>query len=295
MARSLINGTIDSVALPGGLNSGGDLEGTTSEVGMLGEALEELVTQNRGVAGKSGRLDLRWRTEARTSIRSITSEAKLRTRIKHLEKLVRKIHKRMETLISTACKRSGWSDLTRIHTWENYGYLPVIVKSSLRWYIGLHKHLLELSTECGWDYVATELSHHVEEMELLRTLADSRIHAICGLYCYLRDCKSKDWYSTVIQQKRNVAMAPVRATRPEFPLFPSEGPSPTTDPSNGMVASCCLKCRTCLHTGGAPYCPWKNQSDDNARKAGTKALKTLANDGQSRNKGGRGDAKDEVD
>jgi hypothetical protein len=55
MARSLINGTLDSVALPGGLNSSGELEGTSSDVGMLGEALEELVTQNRGIAGKSGR------------------------------------------------------------------------------------------------------------------------------------------------------------------------------------------------------------------------------------------------
>jgi viroplasmin and RNaseH domain-containing protein len=293
MARSLINGTIDSVALPGGLNSGGDLEGTTSEVGMLGEALEELVTQNRGVAGKSGRTDLRWRTEKRTSIRGITSEAKLRTRIKHLDKLVPKIHKRMETLISTACKRSGWTDLTRIHTWGNYGYLPVIVKSSLRWYIGLHKHLLELATDCGWDYASTELNHHVDEMELLRTLADSRIHAICGLYCYLRDCKSKDWYSTVIQQKRNVAMAPTRPTRDEFPRFPPEEPASSQDPSKGLAAFCCLKCRTCLHTGGARDCPWKNQSDENARKAGAKALKTLANGGSTRGRGGKGDSKDE--
>jgi hypothetical protein len=47
MAKSLMNGTIDSVVLPGGLNSGGELEGSTSsDVGMLGEALEELVTHN---------------------------------------------------------------------------------------------------------------------------------------------------------------------------------------------------------------------------------------------------------
>jgi hypothetical protein len=191
MAQSLINGTIDAVALPGGLNSGGESEGTSSEVGMLGEALEELVTQNRGSAGKTGRSDLRWRTEKRTSIRSLTSELKLRTRIKHLKKLMPKVQKRMDTLTSTSCKRSGWTDSVRIHTWSTYGFLPVIVMSSLRWYIALHEHLLELSQECGWAYIITELDHHVEEMELLRTLADSRIHAICGLYCYLRDGKDK--------------------------------------------------------------------------------------------------------
>jgi hypothetical protein len=186
MARSLINGTIDVVALPGGLNSGGELEGAASDVRMLGEALEELVTQNRGTAGRSGRSDLRWHNEKRTSIRSLNSETKIPTRIKHLKKLMPKVQKRMEALTSSTCKRSGWEDQIRIHTWSSYGFLPVIVMSSLRWYIALCEHLLELTTECGWTYVLVpELEHHVEEMELLRTLEDSRIHAICGLYCYL--------------------------------------------------------------------------------------------------------------
>jgi hypothetical protein len=180
MARSLINGTIDAVALPGGLNSGGELEGTSSDVGILGEALEELVTQNRGMAGRTGRSDLRWRSEKRTSVRSITTEDKLRTRIKQLKKLTPKIQKRMETLTSTSCKRSGWDDQIRIHTWSTYGYLPVLVMRSLRLYIDIHEHLLKLSTECGWSYITPELDYHVEEMELIRTLADSRIHAICG-------------------------------------------------------------------------------------------------------------------
>jgi hypothetical protein len=296
MAKSLINGTIDSVALPGGLNNGGELEGTSSDVGMLGEALEELVTQSRGAAGKSGRSDLRWRNEKRTSIRSINSEIKLRTRIKHLKKLMPKVQKRMETLVATSCKRSGWTDQIRIHTWSSYGYLPVIVMSSLRGYLALHEHLLELAIECGWDYISTELDHHVEEMELIRTLADTRIHAICSLYCYLRDCKDKSWYSTSIQQKRNVAMVTGSSPRiqPQFPPSASEIASQAEPRSTGMAALCCMKCHTCLHTGGANECPWKNQSDDNARKAGAKALKNLANGNSTRNtgNGGRGNPKE---
>jgi hypothetical protein len=109
MARSLIKGTIGAVALPGGLNSGGELEGTSSDVGILGEALEELVTQNRETAGKTGRSDLRWRSEKRTSVRGLTSEVKLRTRIKHLKNLMPKVQKRIDTLTSMLCKRSGWS------------------------------------------------------------------------------------------------------------------------------------------------------------------------------------------
>jgi hypothetical protein len=296
MARSLINGTIDAVALPGGLNSGGELEGASSDVGMLGEALEELVTQNRGMAGRSGRSDLRWRNEKRTSIRNVTSEDKLRTRIKHLKKLMPKVQKRMEALVSTSCKRSGWTDQIRIHTWSSYGYLPVIAMSSLRWYIALHEHLLELATECGWEYIAPELDHHIEEMELIRTLADSRIHAICGLYCYLRDCKDKSWYSTAIQQKRNVAMITGGSPRPkhQFPPIGSETQTQIEGRPTGMAALCCMKCHTCLHTGGATECPWKNQTDDNARKAGAKALKNLATGTSTRNTGnsGRGNQKE---
>ncbi len=149
MAQSLINGTIDAVALPGGLTSGGELEGSASEVVMLGEALEELVTQNRGSDGRTVRGDLRWRMDKRTALRTITSEERLRGRIKQLKKLTPKVHKRMETLTSTVCKRSGWTDRARLHTWGTYGFLPVIVASSLRGYLSLHEHLLETAIECG--------------------------------------------------------------------------------------------------------------------------------------------------
>jgi hypothetical protein len=94
---------------------------------MLGEALEELVTQNRGSDGRSIRTDLRWRTGNQTALRNLTTEGKLRLRIKHLKKLTPKVYKRMESLTSTVCKRSGWTDQVRIHTWSTYGFLPVIV------------------------------------------------------------------------------------------------------------------------------------------------------------------------
>jgi hypothetical protein len=276
MAQSLINGTIDAVALPGGLTSGGELEGSASEVGMLGEALEELVTQNRGSEGRTVRGDLRWRMDKRTALRTITSEEKLRVRIKQLKKLTPKVHKRMETLTSTVCKRSGWTDRARLHTWGTYGFLPVIVASSLRGYLSLHEHLLETVIECGWSYVTMEINHHVEELELIRTLADSRIHALCSLYCYLRDGKDKSWYSTTVQQKRNLAMA--RADMyPTYPLdrFPPPSPAPDLE-SNSPESNTCKHCCTSLHQGGMEACPWKNQSHDNARKSGAKALRTLA-------------------
>lgn len=277
MARSLINGTIDAVALPGGLNSGGELEGSSSEVGMLGEALEELVTQNRGSeGGRTIKTDLRWRLANRTALRGVTDEHTLRLRIRQLKKLIPKVYKRMETLTSSLCKRSGWTDRVRIHTWGTYGFLPVIVASSLRWYVSLHEHLLEISTECGWSYVTMEIDHHVEELGMLRTMADSRIHAICLLFCYLRDGKDKSWYSTIIQQKRNLAVAKSEAfSSPSSDRFSDRQPSSYPEieaPEMGI----CKHCRTCLHPGGMEACPWRNQSPDNARKSGAKALRNLA-------------------
>jgi hypothetical protein len=145
-------------------------------------------------------------------------------------------------------------------------------------------------------HFATELDHHIEEMELLRTLANSRIHAICGLYCYLRDCKDKSWYSTAIQQKCNVTMITGESPRnkTQFPPTSSEFPRASENQSTGMAALCCMKCHTCLHTGGAGECPWKNQTVDNANKAGSKALKNLATGNSTRNtgNGGQGNSKE---
>jgi hypothetical protein len=147
----------------------------------------------------------------------------------------------------------------------------VIVASSLRWYLSLHEHLLETSIECGWSYVTIEIDHHVEELELIRTLADSRIHAICSLFCYLRDGKDKGWYSTTI----------AAAKLEDFPS-PSSNRFSDFQPAlypeiEAPEMSTCKHCRTtCLHPGGMEACPWRNQSHENARKSGAKALRNLA-------------------
>ena len=93
MKRGLTNGAIDGVALPGGLSGGGELGDANSEMGMLGEALGELVNQNRVMAEGVGRADLRWRMGSRTGLKAITSYNKLKTRISALKKLIPKVNK----------------------------------------------------------------------------------------------------------------------------------------------------------------------------------------------------------
>jgi hypothetical protein len=76
-------------------------------------------------------------------------------------------------------------------------------------------------------------------------------------------------------------------TKHQFSAFTEK----ETTSTSGMGAPCCIKCHTCLHTGGTDTCPWKNQSDENARKAGAKALKNLAT-GTSTRPQGKGKDKD---
>jgi hypothetical protein len=136
----------------------------------------------------------------------------------------------------------------------------VIVMSSLCGYNTLHEHLLELAQECRWwGYITTELDHHVEEMELLCTLVDLRIHALCSLYCYLRDGKDKSWYSTTIQQQHNMNMASREGPKAgaQFPPISDDARNRSEEKASGMAALCCRKCHTCLHTGGDSECPWK--------------------------------------
>jgi hypothetical protein len=44
--------------MPGGFFGGGDAETTSNEMGVLGEAMAELVNQKRGMAESSGHVDL---------------------------------------------------------------------------------------------------------------------------------------------------------------------------------------------------------------------------------------------
>jgi hypothetical protein len=71
-------------------------------------------------------------------------------------------------------------------------------------------------------------------------------------------------------------MATGEPSKPQFPPFLANDQSTFDAKASGMSASCCIKCHTGLHIGGPEECPWKNQTDKNAHKAGAKALKNLA-------------------
>jgi viroplasmin and RNaseH domain-containing protein len=274
LAKGLVNATIDVVSMPGGFFGGGDSEASSSEMGVLGEAMAELVNQKRGMADSAGRVDLHWRSEKRTSLRSIKSIDELRKRIKTLLKLRNKVLKRMHTVTTNMCKRAGWVDTIRTEAWASNGYLPRIVASSLEYYISLHQHLMEMAVthDDTWDFVKVEREHHVEELELIRSTSDSRLQAICALYAYLRDGHQSGWYSSSLQAKRNLELMGKRISPTNYMAAFHEKQASQGDAG----PSCCIKCGTCIHLGGSGNCPWGNLPDGQAKKAGAKALRGLS-------------------
>jgi hypothetical protein len=193
----------------------------------------------------------------------------------------------MHSVTTNSCKRAGWMDVIRVETWSTNGYLSRIVFSTMEYYISLHQHLMEMATaqNDSWVFVKVELDHHVEELELIRSIADSRLQAICSLYAYLRDGDHSGWYSSSLQAKRNMEL---------FGKVGSSQSSVSTTITDGDAGpSCCIKCGTCLHLGGSPNCPWSNLPDAQARKNGTKALQGLSQGNLKRGKKSKDDDSDD--
>jgi hypothetical protein len=113
--------------------------------------------------------------------------------------------------------------------------------------------------------VHTEIKHHVEEMSLIRSTADSRIQALVFLYCYLRDAHAAGWQSTSLQAQRNVEMFSNQHDD-------SDTESPTDDQC-GISLLVCQKCGTAIHSGGMRSCPWSNLSNKKAKLCAAKFMR----------------------
>jgi hypothetical protein len=252
--------------------SGGVDESGGNEMALLGEAMEELVSQGRSQMEGAAKADLHWRSGKRTFLRQVKNLDSLRKRIKVLLKLRDKVIKHTIIAVRNACKRGGWQDSQRIEAWAHGGHITHITRDAMDYYLSLHQHLMRLLIAgAPWDYVKMEQDHHVEELDLIRMTQDSRLQALCALYAYLRDGQGKNWHSDELQYKRNM----------DIFARQSEGGLPTGGPSNDIstlgssYASHCPKCGTNLHSGGKANCPWMGMSDTQAKKNAQKAIRNL--------------------
>lgn len=271
VSKGLANAMVDVIAIPGGFTGGTD-ESEGNEMALLGEAMEELVNQGRSQMEGAAKADLHWRSGKRTSLRQIKSLESLRKRVAVLLKLRDKVIKHTIIAVRNACKRGGWQDSERIEAWAHGGYITRITRDALDYYLSLHQHLMGLlSSGAPWDYVKMELDHHVEELDLIRSTADSRLQAILFLYAYLRDGQNKNWHSDSLQYKRNMDIF-ARQVEGSSPSGIAGDDVSTIDGSSGH----CPKCSSGLHSGGRANCPWATSSDVNARKQAAKVLRNMA-------------------
>jgi hypothetical protein len=261
LQKSMVDSMVDAVATPGGSMSGTDEE--ISGTDILGQAMEELVYQGRGGEDGGRKAELSWRQLKNTTLRRISDPEKLRKQIKTLVKLREKIPKRIVKACKNGLVRAGWSDPLLIEAWSQGGYLMRIARDSMDYYLSLHQHLMGLaSAEVPWSYVQVEIDHHVEELDLIRSSADSRFQCILCLYCYLRDGVSSNWHSSSLQYKRNL----------DAMMICSAGPI-----GRDAIPLICPKCQTALHSGGRLNCPWRTLSDIAAKKKGVSVLSNWAN------------------
>jgi hypothetical protein len=272
VSKGLANALVDVIAIPGGFTGGTD-ESEGNEMALLGEAMEELVSQGRNQMEGAAKADLHWRSGKRTSLRQVKSLDMLRKRVNVLLKLRDKVIKHTIIAVRNACKRGGWQDAERIEAWAHGGYITRITRDALDYYLSLHQHLMGLfSAGAPWDYVKMELDHHVEELDLIRSTADSRLQAILFLYAYLRDGQNKNWHSDSLQYKRNM----------DIFARHGEGVTPAATPGDdvstlGSNSGHCPKCGTGLHSGGKANCPWNAMSDAQAKKNANKVIRNMAN------------------
>jgi hypothetical protein len=204
VAKSLIDGMMDVVGLPGGFH--GDDSGG-SDLSLMGDALSELANQGRTRLEGAGRTDLQWKSLKRTAIRQVKNLPSLIKRVRLYDKLRLKVTQNTIKAFRNACKRAGWTDQARIESWAHRGFITRIIRDTFENYLSLHQHLLGLCTAgAPWEYAQVELEHHVEELEIIRNTQDSRLQALCALYAYLRDGASVNWHSASLQYKRNLEM-----------------------------------------------------------------------------------------
>jgi hypothetical protein len=205
LKKGICQAITDVVALPGGYQTNA-FDGEEG-LALFTQSMAEMAHGGRSENDFLGKPDFNWRASGRTGLKNITTDEKLRHRIKVLIKLGRRVQKQTVKLVINGLKRAGWADESEIAAWAQGGPIYRLISDTLEYNLSLHQHLLSLSASTmDWSYVQTEVDHHVEELALIRWVSDSRIQALVHLYCYLRDDHSGNWQSASLQAIRNVEM-----------------------------------------------------------------------------------------
>ena len=143
-----------------------------------------------------------------------------------------------------------------------------ISRDTLNFYFNLLNHVAGVASTVGWIRSKDMITYHGNKLGQIRNKYSSRLQMIGKMYIYLRDGQSKNWTSLKLQSAQIDHLNTLVA-----------GGTPASGGGGGKVNDYapCAWCKTKLHGGGKPNCPWKDIPTAQAKTKAKLALVQIAN------------------
>ena len=250
---------IDVVSLPGTF-SGSDETAGYDGTHQVAEVMREVMAQARGEApGERVRVDSGWQHSRRISLHAIKSADQLQEQYGNLTDIAEEVLSHFVQSTLSILQAGHYTDYVA-EQWSQNGFYARIVRDSLRFYMDLHLHLLNICLAKGWEQANLDLKYHGNKLWMIRAPAGNRLVCLCKTYCYLRNGKKNSWVNDDLLSKRMDFLQKTIAKAGGGPRIPKNEGKPVVN------ETLCRKCRSNCHSLDIP-CPWKNLKDADARKA----------------------------
>jgi len=197
-AGQLNEAMVDAAAIPGKAFS---VTETEEAQDVFGQSIAALAGISRADDDGDMRLDLRWRSPLRTSLRPIKTIAELLELQRDAQSVANGALKKTMVNQRSLLLRLRWPEST-VEAWTHGGYIATISRRSVANCLDLMQHLVRMEAEGSWSLAKQELDCCVKELHLLRANAGSRVQCMCSTYIFLRDHQAKSWRSPSLELKK---------------------------------------------------------------------------------------------
>ena len=264
--RRLANQALDAVGLPGA--SAPSAEETS--LSRLAEGISSIATGGLVGEGSSagGLIDTGWKSIKRNAIGTINSHQMLYKRTKTLQSQKHDVLSQTLSNLATTIHHCAGCSYQHARQLAATSMCYRISRDNCDGCLSLHVDLLTQCADASFSEVKDQIVHHSEKLAEIRGLCSVRLQMIAHHCICFRDGMAKGWQSLGLQK---IALRSLRGTtNPDDP-----GGKHTSGPGARKV---CSHCKTGLHPGSKPKCPWKSLGPKEAREAGTATLKNLGID-----------------
>ena len=238
---------------------------TTEGIGELVEGLSSFRNQDQERRG--GVTDTGWKHKHRNVLANITSSRGLNEVIVFIQE---EQHTILETcagnMESILINSNVDSELATEAVASSLAYR--ISRDTLNFYFNLLNHVAGVASTAGWARSKDMITHHGTKLGEIRNKYRSRLQMVGKMYIYLREGQSKNWTSLKLQSAQIDHLNALVA-----------GGSASSGGGGGQINdySPCTWCKTKLHGGGKPNCPWKDIPTAQAKTKAKLALVQMAN------------------